>query len=304
MLAPIVLFTYQRLAETRQTVAALQHNFLAPESDLIIFSDGGKDESSWMKVNAVREYLRTINGFKSVQIIESPINKGLANSIISGVTQVLEEYGKIIVLEDDLITSRNFLDFMNQGLDFYKENNRVISISGFSFSIPTNRNYQYDVFFGYRASSWGWGTWKDRWSKIDWDIKSYGEFKYNFIKRLQFNKGGSDMSHMLDNQMSGKINSWAIRFCYHQFENNLVDVYPVKSKVENIGFRYDGTNCHNGSYRFSNSLDLSSKRYFNLEKEIRLNIFQNIKFYWRYSITMRLISKIINLVDNKLNINK
>jgi hypothetical protein len=109
---------------------------------------------------------------------------------------------------------------------------------------------------------------------------------------------------MLDKQMSGKINSWAIRFCYHQFENNLVDVYPVKSKVKNIGFGYDGTNCHNGSYRFSNLLDLSSKRYFNLEKEIRLNIFQNIKFYWRHSITMRLISKIINLVDNKLNINK
>ena len=116
MLAPICLFTYNRIDELKLTIKALQQNFLAVESDLVIFSDGGKDENSWEKVNHVRQYLRSVSGFRSLEIVESPNNKGLANSIITGVSSVTEKQQKVIVLEDDLITSTNFLDYMNQCL--------------------------------------------------------------------------------------------------------------------------------------------------------------------------------------------
>jgi hypothetical protein len=293
MLAPICLFTYNRLSNTQDTVSALQNNFLAQSSDLFIFSDGGKDENSWNQVLAVRGYIHTLKGFKSVSIIESSMNQGLATSIISGVTQIVEKYGKVIVLEDDLITSRNFLDFMNQSLDFYENESKVLSISGYSFSHKCNENYSFDVNFGYRASSWGWGIWKDRWDKVDWEVKSYNEFKSSLIKRILFNRGGSDLSHMLDKQMSGKLNSWAIRFCYHQFINQMVDVYPVESKVTNIGFGSNSTNTKKSVFRFKNKLDSTEKITFNLPKKIKINIFLSIRFYWRYSIIMRALNKFI-----------
>lgn len=293
MLAPICLFTYNRFNETRQTIEALQNNFLAKKSDLIIFSDGGKDAASQTQVEKVRQYLRTVTGFKSIQIIESPINKGLANSIITGVTQIIEQYGKVIVLEDDLITSRNFLDYMNQCLDFYENEPRVLSISGFSYSFSLPRSYKYDMALGYRASSWGWATWKNRWDKVDWDIESYHSFKYNLYKRLKFNRGGSDMSVMLDRHISKKINSWAICFSYHQYVNNLLDVYPVKSKIQNIGFSSNATNSVHGAYRFRTKLDTSSKRNFTLQKEIRPSKLSLLKFYWRNFYFIRILDRFL-----------
>ena len=176
MLSPICLFTYNRLDETRQTVEALKRNFLAPLSCLYIFSDGPKDETITQKVNEVRQYIKTIGGFKAIKIFESPVNRGLAKSIIDGVTQIIEKYGRVIVLEDDLITSPNFLDFMNYALEFYQNKERVLSISGYSFSINYPNDYKYDVAIGFRASSWGWATWKDRWNKIDWRVNDYSSF--------------------------------------------------------------------------------------------------------------------------------
>lgn len=294
MLAPICLFTYNRFFETRQTILALQKNYLASESDLIIFSDGGKNDLSWGKVNAIRKYIRQISGFKSVEIIESSVNKGLANSIIAGVTQIIEKYGKVIVLEDDIITTTNFLDYMNQCLYCYENNGRVLSISGFSFSNNTF-NQTFDVCFGNRASSWGWATWNNRWEEVDWEVKTYKKFQHNLIKRWKFNRGGSDMSHMLDKQMSGKINSWAIRFCYYQFEHNLVDVYPIKSKVSNIGFGKNATNTRVSTLRFRSIPDNSDKREFLLPSKIELSKIALSKFRWRYSIPMRTIDILIRV---------
>jgi glycosyltransferase involved in cell wall biosynthesis len=291
MLAPICLFTYKRLFETRKTIQALQNNFLATESDLIIFSDGGNSDASWAKVKAVREYIRSVSGFKSIQLIESEINVGLANSIITGVTQILDTYGKVIVLEDDVITTSNFLDYMNQCLNSYENNDRVLSISGFSFS-NNSLNETSDVCFGNRASSWGWATWKNRWEQVDWEVKTYKNFQYNLIKRWKFNRGGSDMSHMLGKQMSGKINSWAIRFCYHQFEHQLVDVYPIMSKVSNIGFGENATNSKAGALRFRTTPDTSNKREFLLPNEIKLSKITLVKFRWRHSIPMRAIDRL------------
>jgi GR25 family glycosyltransferase involved in LPS biosynthesis len=129
----------------------------------------------------------------------------LANSIISGVSQILKEHDKVIVLEDDLITSPNFLDFMNQALNFYQGNKQIHSISGYTLDLPSLKNYTKDYYLGYRASSWGWGTWKEKWESVDWNVSKYREFKRNPLQQIKFMKGGSDLPHMLSNQIRGKL---------------------------------------------------------------------------------------------------
>lgn len=291
-LAPICLFTYNRLSETQQTVEALKKNYLAPESELFIFSDGPKDNSGAQKVNEVRKYLKTIDGFKTITIYESQKNKGLANSIISGVTQIIEQYGKVIALEDDLITSPNFLDFMNQALDFYGNNAQIHSISGYTLNLPSLKNYSKDFYFGYRASSWGWGTWQDKWEDIDWEVKEYKKFRRNPLKQIQFMRGGSDMPRMLKSQIKGSIDSWAIRWCFDQFQKNQLTVFPTISKVVSIGFGESATHTKK-TKRFITSLDDGAQRNFSFEVNPSLNKLLTREFRNKFSIVSRLKDKLL-----------
>jgi hypothetical protein len=263
-LAPVCLFTYNRLNETVRTVEALKNNRLAPETDLWVFSDGPKSEDSKALVANVRAYLSKISGFKTVELIESKENMGLAKSIISGVSFVMSKYGSVIVLEDDLLTSTNFLDFMNQALVYYKDDPEVISISGYTLDLPSLPG-SLDYYFGYRASSWGWGTWEDRWDTIDWEVKDYNQFINDSKRKALFKRGGSDLVGMLRNQMEGRIDSWAIRFCYTQFNQGLKTVYPTVSKVNSIGFSGDATHTKFSS-RFKVELDPGKRRTFRFEK--------------------------------------
>lgn len=259
MLAPIVLFVYDRKEYVQKLINSLSRNDLSKESELFLFSDGPKNEHDKGKVDAVRAYLEEIKNlkiFKNVYIRYSKENKGLAKSVIGGVSEVIEQYGKVIVLEDDLIVSPHFLKFMNQSLDYYEKDTRVWSVSGFTRDIEYLRNIDKDMYFAYRAQSWSWGTWKDRWEKADWEVKDYKRFKKNFALRRAFNKGGNDMASMLDRQQCGKINSWAIRWCYTQFKNNGYTVQPQKTLVQNSGQDGSGTNC-NYIREFS---DLSNKQ--------------------------------------------
>jgi hypothetical protein len=152
-LAPICLFVYSSLEETKLTVESLRKNILASKSELFIFSDGSKNIDFLAKVVAVRKYIHTIEGFAKVTIYESDENLGLSNSIISGVTKIISVFDKVIVLEDDLILSENFLCYMNQSLSFYREVKRVLSVSGYSFHLRYHKSYNYDVAFSLRASS-------------------------------------------------------------------------------------------------------------------------------------------------------
>src|SRR5574341_550215 len=178
-IAPISLFVYNRLRHTQQTVEALQKNELANVSHLFVFSDGPKSETDKEKVLKVREYIKTVTGFKSVTLIEREQNLGLGNSIITGVTEIVNRYGKIIVLEDDLVTSLYFLKFMNEALAFYTDDPRIYTITGYSFPIKFPKDYHYPVYLSYRHSSWGWGTWKENWMNIDWKVKDFYEFFKN-----------------------------------------------------------------------------------------------------------------------------
>lgn len=290
-LAPVVLFTYNRLFETKQTVEALQKNFLAKESELFIFSDGPKNIEGKEKVDAVRNYLDFIDGFKTVQIKESPLNKGLANSIIDGVTEIIEQYGNVIVLEDDLVTSPNFLDFMNQALDFYKNSSKVISISGYTLNLPSLNNYHLDYYFGYRASSLGWGTWIKKWKNIDWNISDYPNFKKDYKQQLKLFNLGNDMPGMLKNQMRGKIDSWAIRWCYHQFKQELITVFAAKSKITHIGDGEDATNA-SGTIKFNTPLDIGLQRKYNFNSELEVNKNLIKEFKSKFSIKTRAFDKL------------
>jgi len=247
MLAPVILFVYNRPEHTKKMIEALSKNELAVDSNVYIFSDAAKNEKSVETVNAVREFIDTLEEkkyFKSLTINKAEKNRGLANSVISGVSQIIRKHGKVIVLEDDLITSPDFLTYMNNALNYYNDKEKVWSISGYNIPIEIPKDYKSDIYYSYRGCSWGWATWKNRWEQVDWDVKDYGDFKKNKYLRQQFNRGGRDLANMLDNQMSGKIDSWAIRWCYSQSKKDLLTVYPVNSKVKNIGL--DGSGTHSG----------------------------------------------------------
>lgn len=292
---PICLFTFIRLSNTKKTIESLQQNPLAIKSNLCIFSDGPRSCEEAVKVEALREYLKTVNGFKSVTIIESETNKGLATSVIEGVTKILETSESVIVLEDDLVFSSNFLDFMNQALNYYKSIDKVFSVSGYSMNLKSLDNLQKDFYFNYRMSSWGWGIWRDRWMKINWDDAYYEDFKTDPKKQKQFKKGGSDMPRMLKSYLSRKINSWAIRACYYQFENDLLTIAPKRTKVNNIGFGKDATHTV-GRNRYDAILDSTAQEKFDFTDDTSVDPIIVAEFKSRYSLFNRIKSRILDLI--------
>lgn len=272
-LAPVCLFCYNRLYETKKTIEALKNNFLANQTDLFIFSDAPKTASQYEKVNELREFLHTIVGFKSITIKKYKVNNGLVKSIKKGVTQTLKKKGKVIVLEDDLITSRNFLDFMNKALDFYKLNNKIMSISGYSFPLITNFFSKNDVYMYPRFFSWGWATWEDRWETINWNSNFYIDHPERSKFKKTLKKGGSDQFRMLSNTNIGKLSSWAIIFSSHLALNSGFSIVPKLSKVANIGFSEEATHTkYTHKVIYKTILDTSLNREFN---------FISKSFFWK-----------------------
>lgn len=242
--APVALFVYNRPEHTKTTLEALARNVLADRTHLHIFSDGPKHETERAKVEDVRRIARAVSGFASVRIVEREQNLGLANSVITGVTEALESHTKIVVVEDDLITTPQFLTYMNAALTHYRDNPHVFSVTGHNFpatSLPIPPRYKWDTFAAYRCSSWSWGTWPDRWARVDWSMSYYDKFIHDKKAQKAFSRGGPDMIQLLELQREGKIDSWAIRFCYAHFAHNMYCIYPVKSLVKNIGLDDSGT---------------------------------------------------------------
>lgn len=244
--APVILFTYNRPDHTKQVLDALAKNKLAIESDLYIFVDGPKGGIANKNNELTKEVVLGEQGkgrFKSVNVTVSPVNKGLAKSIISGVTEVIEKYGRCIVLEDDHITSVDFLRYMNDCLKFYEHDEKIWSISGFTYSLRSLEKYDKQVYLSYRACSHGWATWIDRWQSVDWQVSDFANLKKSLSARRKFNRGGNDLYRMLNHQMNGERDSWAIRFCYSQSKQDKLTVYPRVSLIKNIGFDGSGTHC-------------------------------------------------------------
>ena len=241
--APIVLFTYDRPGHTRQTLEALSANDGAGESDLFVYSDGPKAPDQSDSVREVREYLRSLTGFKSVTVIEREENMGLAASVIAGVTETLTRSPSVVVMEDDLLTARNFLGFVNSALATYEHRPDVFSVTGYNYPLRIPPSYHEDAYLSYRSSSWGWGTWRDRWSQVDWSVSDYAEFVTDARAQELFRRGGDDLPQMLEMQMSGELDSWSIRFDYAHYKHDAVCLHPVVSKVQNIGLDQSGVHC-------------------------------------------------------------
>lgn len=237
--APIGVFVYNRLAQLRMTIASLQKNERAAESDVFIFSDGPKKSTHIQEVTTVRSFVHSISGFHSVTIIEREKNYGLANSIIEGVSTLIDQFGKVIVVEDDLVTSPYFLKYMNEALDKYESVEKVVSIHGYSY--PTSRPLP-ETFFLRGTDCWGWGTWKRGWELFEPDGKKLlRQLKEkNLQHRFDFD-GTYDYTKMLREQITGKVNSWAVRWHASAFLHDRLTLFPGRSLVNNIGEGESGT---------------------------------------------------------------
>jgi hypothetical protein len=232
--APIVLFVYRRPDHLARTLAALSANAEASDSTLHIFSDGPRDESSAQDVAKVRTMLREIPNFARTQIVYREKNFGLARSVIEGVSQVLSEHGRAIVLEDDIVVGRHFLRYMNDALTRYESEERVASITGYCYpaTLPVE-----DTFFIQGAECWSWATWRDRWAKFN---PNGNELLADLLAKnltYQFDYDGNmQFTDMLRSQIAGRVDSWAIRWHASCFLREMLTLYPGQSLVQNIGF--------------------------------------------------------------------
>ena len=273
-LAPIILFVYNRYEHTRRTIESLQKNTLAKESNLYIFSDGAKNDLAKKKIEEVRSFLKTVDGFKNVTIVEREKNYGLARSIIEGVSSILKKYENVIVLEDDLITSKYFLDYMNRSLNTYEKRKNIWSVTGFSFStqfMNFPKDYQEDIYLNIRPMSWSWATWKDRWETVDWDMNDYESFTHDTEKKRKFKTGGTDLPRMLKAQMNGRVDSWYVRWSYHAIIHNLLTVYPKISYVNNLGHDASGTHCNEDVDNVYGHTELNNVKIEKMNVDIEMN---------------------------------
>jgi hypothetical protein len=239
--APVALFAYNRLHHTRKTIDGLRRNDLAAGTDLYIYCDGPRNPAAVSAVREVREFVRTVDGFRSVSVIERDANLGLAKSIISGVTQVCALHGRIIVVEDDLQTSPYFLRYMNAALDMYADVARVGSVHGYWY--PVDQPCP-ETFFLRGASCWGWATWSRSWSLFEPDgQKLLAALEERRLTRRFDLDGSIRYTQMLRNQIAGANDSWAIRWHATMFLADRLQLSSGTSLVRNIGFDGSGTHC-------------------------------------------------------------
>lgn len=251
--APVALFVYNRPWHTQKTVEALKENAGAAETDLVIFSDAPARRDAQRAVQDVRKFVSSIRGFRSVRVILREKNYGLAKSIVDGVSLLCKEYGRVIVLEDDLVTSPWFLTYMNEALTFYRDEEKVISIHGFMFPVEAKLP---ETFFLIDPGCWGWATWARGWDLFEPD----GEKLLRLIKERglesEFNFSNSyDYLGMLESQVLGRNDSWAVRWYASAFLQGRLTLYPGRSLVSNIG--NDGSGRHaDDTERFSGEISL------------------------------------------------
>jgi hypothetical protein len=243
---PLLLFVYNRPRHTARTLRALAANVGASATRLIIFSDGSGGETDIEKVGQVREVCRQAAGFASVDLVEREGNLGVADSVVRGVSEALSGADAVVVMEDDLIASPHFLTFMIGALHAYQDDPRLLSVSAFvppRFLMPRPRSFQEDVWLSRRNLSFGWGVWKDRWASVDWPPAGELELLRDEKLREAFARGGRDLPLMLEKQLRGETDSWAIHFSYAHFRQQKVSLLPRDTYIRPIGMDGSGVHC-------------------------------------------------------------
>lgn len=248
IMSPVVVFAYNRVDKLRNCLDHLETCPETIETDLFIFCDGPKSDKDSEAVAQVQKYAQSYiehAPFKNVVVQTQEINRGLAASVIDGVTAVVNKYGKVIVVEDDLVVLPSFLRFLNDGLIHYCNDEKCGTISAFTYSMKCLNDYDKDVFVTYKADCWGWATWADRWDSASWADTDFESYLHDRRLRRRFEGLEAGLDRLMYLQYKKKIDSWAIRWVYHMFCMGMLTVYPAKSRVINDGFDGSGTHCDN-----------------------------------------------------------
>ncbi|TDS08442.1 glycosyltransferase family protein [Sphingobacterium paludis] len=296
-LAPIVLFVYNRPKHTRKTLAALEKNLLASSSLLFIISDAPKNADAVEAVNEVRSIIREPWNFKHITIMERNRNWGLAENVIDGVTKIINEYGQIIVLEDDLETSPYALTYFNDALLRYQAEERVMEISGYMYPVQHPKRLPKSFFFRV-ANSWGWATWKRAWDKFNPDIEALTDnFDRADIKQFSIERT-ENFWKQVKAYKAGKINSWAIRWYLSVFNAQGLVLYPRNSMVQNIGTDGSGTHSdRDNAYRVE--LAQSKMKYFPNDIEENKKAYEAIKQFYA-TRKGSIMERLVRYVEKKL----
>lgn len=297
--APIILFTYKRLDTLLRCVASLQKCPESAESDLIIVSDFAAKEIDVEKVMAVRRFLPSIKGFKTIEIIERTQNLGVDYNIIDGIQLMAARFPKFIVVEDDLVVQDGFLHFLNTSLEFYSNNSKVLSVTGFSFVDKIPKTYPYCGYFAKRSCPWGWGTWSHKIKDVDWEIADKVDFLNSRKIQKEFNGWGSDRSRMLINTLEGKVRAWDIRLDYYQFKEDSCTLYPLVSYVDNIGFGSEDASNTFGYNRFKTKLKEGQTNDYKLPEIIIYDPIITKNFISKNSIQQRIFTRLMKFINYK-----
>ena len=302
----IAVFAFNRPDLLQRTLTALAANDLADKASVTCFCDGPRHEKDEPGTHAVRELAKKAQGFASVEVVERPKNMGCAASIIDGLTEMFRLHERLIVIEDDIVTSPYALRFLSEGLAHYADNEQVFNIAAWTpphiaRNLPAE--YPYDVYAIPRFNCWGWASWRDRFQDIDWTVKDYRTFKNSPQLRKAFNAGGDDLSSMLDDQMQGKIDTWDIRADYARFKKNMLGINPVRSYALNIGMG-SGTHTTTATTYWDSDISLAMEHPRFMDEvsvdyyihKIYLSCFNRKKC----SLPVRVIKKLYKiLTDNK-----
>ena len=275
----IAVFAYNRPEHLRKTLQALEKNYRSSDLELFLFCDGPKNNLDIIKIKKINKIFKNLKKFKRKKIYKSKKNLGLYNSIKNGISKTLKTKQSVIVIEDDIITNKHFLNYMIDGLNFYKNSNLAGSITGYSYTNINKNNYFQKTFLSQRHASWGWGTWRNVWKKMIWEKKKIKKIinKDKHFKK-NFNKSGPDMHHMLKCQIEDKLDTMDIVFNFNCFLLNRYCICPVKSLVYNIGFDGSGIHCKKGEKifnNFSNTFKVKKFTKLNVENKIIKKIYKS-----------------------------
>ncbi len=254
--APVVVFAYNRVDKLENCIKHLEKCEGASESNLIICCDGAKGYKDRENVEGVQAFAHgyvTGSPFKSVTVHAQEKNRGLAASIISGVTETVNRHGKVIVVEDDLVVLPSFLKYMNGALEHYRNERKVGSICSFSYPLKTLKDYDKDVYFTRKADCWGWATWADRWNSAEWSSPDFSAYLSDKRLRWRFEGLEAGLDRLMYLQYKERIDSWAVRWIYYLFGKGQLSLYPTRSQVVNDGFDGSGTHISSGFGKGFNS---------------------------------------------------
>lgn len=294
MCVPIAVFAFNRPDHLRLTLRALAENDLASQSSLTIFCDGPRNIGERALTEAVRMVAKSVSGFMCVTVVERAYNMGCAASVIDGLTQMFTVHDRLIVVEDDILLSPHALRYFKLCLEAYERCRALIAISAWTPPLARVPNdYPFDVYCIPRFNCWGWATWRDRWQSVDWTISDYAEFRKNRVLRDAFSQGGEDVNQLLEMQLAGQVDSWAIRMDYSRFKQGLVSLNPVRSYAANIGMG-SGTHTTQATSRYDNDIamavaDPRLPAHVFVDRDI-LREYQ--KFYARPKLCKRAVNKL------------